>query len=314
MHLSFVIPVYNEEESLRQLTAGILEHSRKHRVEILFVDDGSTDGSLGVIRELAKKHTQVRYIAFRRNFGKSAALDAGFREVTGEVVFTMDADLQDDPAEIPAFLERLAQGADMVSGWKKKRHDPITKTLPSKVFNYMIRRMSGINLHDFNCGFKAYRREVVAELRVYGEMHRFLPVLAGSRGFSVVEIPVQHHARAYGRSKFGIERIMRGFFDMFTVFFLTGYLARPMHLFGGIGIVSTLLGTLTLFYLYGAKLITGEPIGPRPLLFITFFLMGIGIQVLLFGLIAELVIHIRKWDLPDYSIREQSGSDKRRGK
>ena len=305
MLVSFVIPVFNEEQSLRTLAEGILKHGAPHDLEILFVDDGTTDGSLAEMRALANEHTSVHYLSFRRNFGKSAALDAGFRAAQGEIIVTMDADLQDDPAEIPAFLARIGEGMDVVSGWKKERHDPWSKTVPSRIFNGITRRLSGLPLHDFNCGFKAYRAEVVRELPVYGELHRFMPVLAGWRGFRVDEIPVRHHARPFGRSKFGAKRFVSGFFDLMTVYFLTSYTARPMHLFGPIGLGAALLGFLTLLWLYLEKIVTGESIGARPLLFITIFLMGIGIQIMLFGLIAELIISQRKRSTQDYSVREQ---------
>jgi len=306
MFISFVVPVYNEAESLRTLTEGIERHTRPHDYEILYVDDGSDDESLAEIKALAAENAAVRYVAFRRNFGKSAALDAGFRAAKGEIVITMDADLQDDPAEIPNFLARLEEGLDLVSGWKRKRHDPLSKTLPSRVFNWLTRRTSGVALHDFNCGFKAYRREVVEELQVYGELHRFLPVLASWRGFRVGEMPVEHHERRFGKSKFGFERFLRGLLDLFTVYFLTSYTARPMHLFGVVGLGSGSVGLAFFLYLYITKWVTGESIGPRPLLFISFFLMGIGVQILLFGLIAELIIHQKKRTGQDYSIREQT--------
>jgi glycosyltransferase involved in cell wall biosynthesis len=260
---------------------------------------------LAVIKELAQAMAGVRYLAFRRNFGKSAALEAGFRAVRGEVVFTLDADLQDDPAEIPAFLAKLEEGYDLVSGWKKVRHDPLGKTLPSRLFNGVTGWLTGVKLHDFNCGFKAYRRAVVDEIPMYGDLHRFVPALAAWRGFRVGELVVTHHARRFGRSKFGVERFLRGFFDLFTVYFLTSYTSRPMHLFGKVGLACGALGAATLLGLYVEKFITGEGIGARPLLFIAIFLMGIGIQIVLFGLITELVISQKKRTTTDYSIREQ---------
>lgn len=305
MFLSFVIPVYNEAESLRALAEGIRAHCAGHEWEIVFVDDGSQDGSLAVIKELAQALPGVRYLAFRRNFGKSAALEAGFRAVRGEVVFTLDADLQDDPAEIPAFLVKLEEGYDLVSGWKKVRHDPLGKTLPSRLFNGVTGWLTGVKLHDFNCGFKAYRRAVVDEIPMYGDLHRFVPALAAWRGFRVGELVVTHHARRFGQSKFGVERFLRGFFDLFTVYFLTSYTSRPMHLFGKVGLACGGLGAATLLGLYVEKFITGEGIGARPLLFIAIFLMGIGIQIVLFGLITELVISQKKRTTTDYSIREQ---------
>jgi glycosyltransferase involved in cell wall biosynthesis len=306
MLISFVIPVYEEADSLRELTLGIREHVRPHAHEIVFVDDGSRDRSLEVIKDLAREFPEVRYIAFRRNFGKSAALEAGFQAAQGEVVFTMDADLQDDPAEIPAFLAKLDEGFDLVSGWKKERHDPLGKTLPSKLFNWTARRITGVRLHDMNCGFKAYRQEVVKELSIYGDLHRFVPALASWRGFRVGEVVVRHHARKFGRSKFGLERFLRGLFDLMTVYFLTSYTARPMHLFGVVGLVSSLLGFAGIVYLYALKFIAGVGIGARPLLVISIFLMGAGIQIFLFGLITELIVSQKKRTTPDYSIRERS--------
>ncbi|MFI5399529.1 MAG: glycosyltransferase family 2 protein [SAR324 cluster bacterium] len=306
MLISFVIPVCDEAETLRDLTLGVRRHVQPHPHEIVFVDDGSRDGSLEVIKSLAREFPEVQYIAFRRNFGKSAALDAGFDAAKGEIVFTMDADLQDDPAEIPAFLAKLGEGFDLVSGWKKERHDPLGKTLPSKVFNWTARRLTGVKLHDMNCGFKAYRSEVVRELTLYGDLHRFVPALAHWRGFRVGELPVRHHPRRFGTSKFGVERFLRGLFDLITVYFLTSYTARPMHLFGKVGLITGALGALGIVYLYALKFLTGSGIGSRPLLFISIFLMGTGIQIFLFGLITELIVSQKKRTTADYSIRERS--------
>jgi len=306
MLISFVIPVCDEAETVRELALGIRRHVQPHPCEIVFVDDGSRDGSLEVIKSLVREFPEVRYISFRRNFGKSAALDAGFDAAKGEIVFTMDADLQDDPAEIPAFLAKLEEGFDLVSGWKKERHDPLGKTLPSKVFNWTARFITGVKLHDMNCGFKAYRSEVVRELTLYGDLHRFVPALALWRGFSVGELPVQHHPRRFGTSKFGVERFLRGLFDLITVYFLTAYTARPMHLFGKVGLLTGALGVVGIVYLYALKFLTGSGIGSRPLLFISIFLMGTGIQIFLFGLITELIVSQKKRTTADYSIRERS--------
>jgi len=306
MLISFVIPVCDEAETVRELALGIRRHVQPHPCEIVFVDDGSRDRSLEVIKSLAREFPEVRYISFRRNFGKSAALDAGFDAAKGEIVFTMDADLQDDPAEIPAFLAKLEEGFDLVSGWKKERHDPLGKTLPSKVFNWTARFITGVKLHDMNCGFKAYRSEVVRELTLYGDLHRFVPALALWRGFSVGELPVQHHPRRFGTSKFGVERFLRGLFDLITVYFLTAYTARPMHLFGKVGLLTGALGVVGIVYLYALKFLTGSGIGSRPLLFISIFLMGTGIQIFLFGLITELIVSQKKRTTADYSIRERS--------
>ncbi|HCX59870.1 MAG TPA: glycosyltransferase, partial [Candidatus Cloacimonas sp.] len=247
MLLSFVIPVLNEAESLQQLYKEILGNLGEHSYEIIFVDDGSKDGSFGVMTDLAAQDKQVRVIKFRRNFGKAAALQKGFEIACGEVVFTMDADLQDNPAEISAFLEKLNQGYDMVSGWKKKRRDPWHKKLPSRLFNSVTARTFKLKLNDYNCGFKAYRRELVKELYLYGEMHRYIPALANSLGYRIGEIAVQHRARQHGKSKYGLERYLRGFFDLLTVRMVTHYIKSPLYLFGRIGLISTILGSVITF-------------------------------------------------------------------
>nr|HPI25810.1 glycosyltransferase [Candidatus Cloacimonadota bacterium] len=223
MKLSFVIPVLNEADSLKQLYHEIKTNLGTHEAEIIFIDDGSTDASFQIMAELAAHDTSVKVIKFRRNFGKAAALQKGFELATGEVVFTMDADLQDDPIEIPAFLAKLDEGFDLVSGWKKKRLDPLHKRLPSKLFNSVTAHTFKLKLKDYNCGFKAYRKTLVKELSLYGEMHRYIPALAHSLGYKVGEIPVQHRARKYGKSKYGIERYLRGFFDLMTVKMVTQY-------------------------------------------------------------------------------------------
>jgi dolichol-phosphate mannosyltransferase len=221
MHLSFVIPALNEQDSLQRLAQEIDQHSQPHSYEIIFVDDGSTDASFQIMKSLAAANPRVRIVKFRRNFGKAAALQNGFEIASGDVVFTMDADLQDDPVEIPAFLKKLDEGFDLVSGWKRKRHDPWHKVLPSRLFNWVTARTFKLKLRDYNCGFKAYRLSLVKELCLYGEMHRYIPALAHSLGYKVAEIPVQHRAREFGRSKYGIERYLRGFFDLLTVKMVT---------------------------------------------------------------------------------------------
>ncbi|MDM8515110.1 glycosyltransferase family 2 protein [Desulfobacterales bacterium HSG16] len=296
MDISFVIPAYNEEESIGILHGKISETMKSvtERYEILFVDDGSTDATYKRMKEISEHDDRVRVLKFRRNFGKSVALDEAFRRVSGEIVFTMDADLQDDPNEIPRFIEKIEQGYDLVSGWKQKRKDPVfSKNLPSKLFNFMIGVVSGLRLHDYNCGFKAYRRTVVNRISLYGELHRYVPAIAHSSGFQVTEIPVRHHSRPYGTSKFGISRFYRGFYDFITVVFLTRYLKRPMHLFGGIGLLFSTTGFLTCFYLtilwFG-----GESIGSRPLLILGVMLMLIGIQFISTGLVAEMITYGRQ--------------------
>ncbi len=236
--LSIVIPVYNEVESLAALHSEIsaVAQAQAYDLEIVFIDDGSRDGSWDKINALEQQDPRIRALRFRRNFGKAAALSAGFAAVRGDLVMTMDADLQDDPAEIPRFLETLGQQYDVVSGWKKKRYDPWHKVGPSRVFNWMVSRLTGVTLHDHNCGMKCYRREVLSEVRLYGELHRFVPVLAGARGYRVGELVINHRARQFGHSKYGVRRFIKGFLDLLTVKFLTGFGDRPQHLLGSTGL------------------------------------------------------------------------------
>lgn len=258
--------------------------------EICFIDDGSTDGSWQAIESLTKEDSQhTSGIRFRRNFGKADALQAGFSHISGDIVFTMDADLQDDPSEIPAFIEKLNEGYDLVSGWKQIRHDPISKTLPSKVFNALARALSGVQLNDFNCGFKAYRKEVTENIQLFGELHRFIPILANAEGYRLGEISVQHHPREHGVSKYGGKRFLKGFLDLVTVTFTTRYFRRPAHIFGGGGLASGLAGFAVLAWLSFSKLILGNPIGTRPLFFLGILLLLLGVQLLSLGLIAEMI-------------------------
>lgn len=303
MFLSFVIPVLNEVESLGQLYHEIVEKTGIHSYEIIFIDDGSTDGSFELMQELAEADPQIKVIKFRRNFGKAAALQIGFDLAQGEVVFTMDADLQDDPVEIPAFLAKLEEGYDLVSGWKKERHDPWHKTIPSKLFNSVTAHTFQLKLKDYNCGYKAYRKELVKELSLYGEMHRYIPALAHSLGFKVGQIPVQHRARKFGKSKYGVERYLRGFFDLLTVKMVTQYVKSPLYLFGRIGLVSTVLGSLITLYLAVLKIFYGLPLSNRPLLFLGMLLILGGLQFVSLGLISELIINrIRPTDKLPLSI------------
>jgi dolichol-phosphate mannosyltransferase len=246
--VSLVVPVYNERESLAALLTEIDAAVKPLNLplEIWFVDDGSKDGSWDVIRQLASTDPRVKGVKFRRNFGKAAALQAGFQRVTGELVLTLDADLQDDPAEIPRFLEAVAGRTDVVSGWKKVRHDPWHKVFPSRVFNGMVSWLTGVKLHDHNCGFKAYRAAVVKEVSLYGELHRFVPVLAAARGFTVGEIAIQHRKRKFGRSKFGARRFLKGFFDLIHVAARCSFGNRPLHLFGHVALFAGLLGVVAL--------------------------------------------------------------------
>lgn len=289
--LSVLVPVFNEVESLRQLYNEINSacDGVVHSHEIVFVDDGSSDGSAQALDDLAKEDARVAVIHLRRNFGKSPALAAGFEYVRGEIVITLDADLQDDPSMIPAFIERIRGGADLVSGWKQRRHDPLNKTLPSRVFNAVVRRLSGVNLRDFNCGFKAYRSECVKELRVYGGFHRFLPIFAHDRGFKVEELVVQHRARRHGFSKFGKGRLMEGMLDLPTVLLLTRYRTRPLHFFGIPGAMVFFIGFALLAYLTVLWSL-GNPVGTRPLLTLGVLLTITGLQILCVGLVAEIVV------------------------
>jgi len=291
MKISYIIPVLNEEDSLFQLYQEIRQNNPEPDYEIIFIDDGSRDQSYELLCEIADKDEKVKVIRFRRNFGKAAALQAGFHLAEGDLIFTLDADLQDDPAEIPNFIAKINEGYDLVSGWKKKRHDPITKTLPSKFFNFVTARTFKLHIKDFNCGFKLYRKPVVKELYIYGEMHRYIPVLANALGFSVTEIPVNHRYRKYGKSKYGIERYLRGFFDLLTVKMVTQYVKSPLYLFGRIGVISGVIGVLIAGYLAIRKIFYNYPLSNRPLLFLGILLILTGVQLFSMGLISELIIN-----------------------
>jgi len=294
MDLSIVIPLYNEQESLEELTTRIGKNIQPLNLhyEIIFVDDGSSDASLNVLKNLKQKSAQIKILSFRKNYGKSAALSEGFKVASGKIVITMDADLQDDPAEIPNLISKINSGYDMVSGWKKKRHDPLQKTIPSKFFNFTTARLTGIKIHDFNCGLKAYRREVIKEIPVYGELHRYLPVLAHRRGYSVGEIIVQHHPRKHGTTKYGLRRFFDGFFDLLTVLFLTRYKQKPLHLFGLFGLISFFFGFLISAYLT-ILWFEGHGIGNRPLLFLGILLIIVGMQSFSIGLIGEMITNVK---------------------
>lgn len=294
VHLSIVVPLFDEEESLVELAERIKQAmvSNSLTYELIFVDDGSRDGSWLAIEQLARQNSHVKGIKFRRNYGKSAALNVGFEAAQGDVVVTMDADLQDDPAEIPELYMMITQGGyDLVSGWKKKRNDPITKTIPSRFFNRITRVMSGIKLHDFNCGLKAYRRDVVKSIEVYGEMHRYIPVIAKQAGFRKIgEKVVLHHKRRHGTSKYGLERYMRGFLDLMTVLFVTRFGKRPMHFFGTWGVVFFLVGFGILLWLSIEKLAFDVGgIATRPIFFFGLITLVVGAQLFLTGFLAELI-------------------------
>ncbi len=288
--ISVIVPVHDEERSVAllhdELSSALDPLSQPW--EVVFVDDGSTDGTFAALTRLHAAHDEVRVVRLRRNFGKAAALQVGFEEAAGDVVVTIDGDLQDDPAEIPRLLAKLDEGFDLVSGWKTKRRDPLSRRIPSRIFNAVTGRISGLRLHDFNCGLKAYRADVVHGLRIYGELHRFIPVLAHYRGFRVAELPVNHRPRTHGRSRYGMERYVRGFLDLLTVTFMGRYRHRPLHLFGGVGLVLGAVGTLLLMYLTVVKL-TGEAIGHRPLLTLGVLLVVVGVQLVSLGLVSELV-------------------------
>lgn len=307
---SFVIPFYNECESLEILINEIIEECTRlsKSFEFVFVDDGSTDGGDRIVRELSARDERVSLIRFRRNFGKSAALSAGFREARGDIVFSMDADLQDNPAEIGNFLKAIDEGFHCVTGWKQIRNDPLDKTLPSKLFNGAVNKAFDLDLNDHNCGFKAYRREVLGELEMYGELHRFVPALLHARGFKVGQIPVQHRARRFGKSKFGAKRLIKGALDLMTVWLTTRYAARPLHLFGGGGLVLGVLGVAILGYLSILWLIGAGPIGDRPLLMLGMLLVLFGGQMISVGLVAEVVLRRTIDEKDKYSIGERSGA------
>ena len=293
--ISVVIPLYNEDESLPELESWIAKVMKENNYsyEVLFIDDGSTDKSWSIVEGLSVKNPSNKGIKFRRNYGKSAALDTGFNATKGRVVITMDADLQDSPDEIPALYNKIVKdGLDLVSGWKKERHDPITKTIPTKLYNWATRKLSGIYLHDFNCGLKAYHWEVVKAVEVQGEMHRYIPVMAKSKGFAKIgEQVVQHQARKYGVSKFGLNRFVNGFLDLFTITFISKFGKKPMHFFGLIGTLFFMLGFGILTYLVIAKLAWRQyNMTDRPLFYFAIVFAILGTQLFLTGFIAELVI------------------------
>lgn len=322
--LSIIIPVFNESESLSELCKQITNSCEKNSIEFetIFIDDGSNDGSWPLIEELSKQDTRFRGIRFRRNFGKAAALTAGMNEAQGELIMMMDADLQDDPEEIPNFIEKLNKKSrkthkkyDVINGWKKQRFDPWHKVYPSRVFNWMIGKLTGLKLHDHNCGLKLFRKEVASEIHIYGELHRFIPVLAHARGFQVGEIVVNHRSRQFGESKYGVRRFLRGFLDMVTVSFLIVFGQRPLHMLGGIGLFLFGLGSLGLAYLALAwsmmniiPLFEPTPIGNRPLLTYSIAFTILGAQAISLGLLAELIVANTTRDHEQFSISELTNS------
>ncbi len=288
--ISVVVPVRNEERSVALLLDELESALQPLEVpwESIFVDDGSTDGTYAALTRLHAARDDVKVVRLRRNFGKAAALAAGFAQARGDVIVTIDGDLQDDPAEIPHLLAKLEEGFDLVSGWKARRRDPLRRRILSRIFNAVTRWISGVRLHDMNCGLKAYRAEVVRGLRLYGELHRFIPVLAHHRGYRIAELPVNHRPREHGRSRYGLERYLRGFLDLLTVSFIGRYRHRPLHLFGGLGLSLSLAGIGILVYLTVVKFL-GHAIGQRPLLILGVLLVVVGLQVFSLGLITELI-------------------------
>jgi glycosyltransferase involved in cell wall biosynthesis len=304
--LSVVVPLYNEEESILELHSQLSEALCRVEkpVEILFVDDGSTDRSFEILAQIHEKDPNVRVLQFRRNYGKSAALAMGFNQARGEIIVTLDADLQDDPKEIPNLLKKLDEGYDLVSGWKKKRRDPFVKRVSSKFFNRVTCLLTGLKVHDINCGLKAYRREVTDTIKVYGQLHRFLPVLAHWERFKVGEVVVEHHPRKYGKTKFGVSRYTAGLFDLITVLFLTRYTKRPLHLFGLAGLLSFLAGLIISVYLTIERLFYQKYLTNRPLLFLGILLIIVGVQFVSIGLLGEMISEGRK-DRIEYSIKTE---------
>lgn len=291
--ISFIIPVLNEHATIKQLVEQIrttMSNVPEKSYEIILVDDGSSDESWTVMKVIAQAQSSVTAYRLRRNFGKSTALALGAEVAKGSILVTLDADLQDDPAETPRLLAKLDEGYDLVSSWKKDRKDPLSKTLPSKVFNFVVRTITGIELQDFNCGFKAARREVYREIPLYGELHRFIPVLAQDAGYRVVEIPVRHHPRRKGKSKYGLERFVRGFLDLLTVLMITRFGHRPGHLFGGLGLICGVVGAAILLYLLVVWLFFPAPIGNRPLLLFGTMLIILSAQLVTFGMLAEMFL------------------------
>ncbi|MBI4403386.1 MAG: glycosyltransferase family 2 protein [Deltaproteobacteria bacterium] len=309
--MSVIVPFYNEVNSINFL-ARRLESVLKKNVEsyeLIFVDDGSNDGTNRILHELMKEIPSLKVIELRRNFGKATALTVGFQYSRGEMMITLDGDLQDQPEEIPRLIEKLGEGYDLVNGWKQVRKDPLSKKIPSRIFNFVVRVLTGLHLKDVCSGFKAYRRDCAKSLQLYGELHRFIPVLAHWQGFRIAEIPVRHDARKFDRTKYGMARFAKGFLDLLTVMLTTRFLARPLHLFGLAGLSLIATGIFILGYL-SALWFLGYPIGSRPLLVLGYLLLMVGIQILVTGLLGELIIRSQGTFIPSHAIRTMSGGSK----
>jgi len=304
---SVIVPLLNEEESLPELYQKLSDEISRlsEKYELIFIDDGSTDNSYNVLKSIRNKDDKVRIFQLQKNYGKSAALDLGFSEAEGDIVITIDADLQDDPCEIPKLVSKLNEGYDIVTGWKKNRKDPINKTIPSRIFNFVTSILTGIKIHDFNCGFKCFRKIVVKNIKVYGELHRYIPALAAFEGFKVDEVEVVHHHRKFGKSKYGASRFFYGFFDLITVMFVSKYTHRPLHLFGIVGFLFFTSGFGINLYLT-IIWFQGHGIGNRPLLFLGILLIILGIQFISIGLLGEMIVNFSKIEKKSYRIRDKN--------
>ncbi|MBE9177359.1 glycosyltransferase [Oculatella sp. LEGE 06141] len=313
--LSVVVPIYNEAESLPHLLKAITTNldALALTYEVICVDDGSSDGSTEILRQQTEVYPYLRAVLLRRNYGQTPAMAAGFNYACGDVIITLDGDLQNDPSDIPRLLAKLDEGYDLVSGWRKERQDAaLTRLLPSKIANWLIGKVTGVSLHDYGCSLKAYRAELVMDMKLYGELHRFLPALAFIEGARIAELPVLHHARQFGQSKYGLGRTFRVLMDLLTIFFMKKFLTRPMHVFGLFGLVCMILGTITGLYLTVLKLGLGQSIGDRPLLILAVVLFLTGVQLFSFGLLAELSMRTyhESQNRPIYRVREVLGADK----
>ena len=309
LELSVVVPIYNEAESIPQLVEAIASCLQQNQLnyEIIFVDDGSRDGSTDILCQLARTRDDLKAVILRRNYGQTPAMAAGFNHAQGKIIVTLDGDLQNDPADITHLLAKLNEGYDLVSGWRKQRQDDaLTRLLPSKIANWVIGKITGVQLHDYGCSLKAYRSELVADINLYGELHRFLPALAYIEGARIAEIPVRHHARRYGKTKYGLGRTFRVLMDLLTVLFMDKFLTRPMHVFGFFGLLAMILGTIMGLYLTFLKISLGQSIGDRPLLILAVLLIVTGVQLFCFGLLAELLMRTyhESQNRPIYRVRE----------